>query len=414
MARVDVVVLGAGIVGTSVALHLAKRSTSVALVDRGPPGEETSFGNAGILEGNTIFPPSFPSDPVALARIALKLAPEANYQLSFLPHVLPWLMAFRANSRTNRLVEHAKLIRPFFASAVPEHEALLEEAGATGYLRKNGWLKGYRRDKSFEALAPERTLAAELGVPTEVVGPEQVRALEPSLSAVFKHAVYWPTAASISNPLGVTRAYLARFNTLGGVLLHGDARTLHRNGAFWRVETDEGALDAEAAVIALGPWAPDVLEPLGLKLPMAIKRGYHRHFHAAGNASLSRPILDADYGYVITPMEQGLRVTTGAEFAPRDAPPTPEQFDRLMPGVRSLFPVGPQVDDKTWKGARPCFPDSRPVIGRAPGLPGLWLAVGHAHWGLTLGPSTGRMIGEMMAGQAPFVDPAPYRAERFG
>jgi D-amino-acid dehydrogenase len=413
MARVDVVVLGAGVVGTSVALHLAKRAMSVALVDRGAPGEETSYGNAGIIEGNTIFPPSFPSDPAALLRIVLKLAPEANYKLSFLPKVMPWLLAFRANTRGARLVEHARLIRPLFASAIPEHEALMREAGAERYLRKTGWLKLYRRDKSFAATAPERALAAELGVPIEVIDAEQVRVLEPSLSPVFSHAAFWPKAASISNPLGVTRAYFQRFESLGGLMVKGDARSLHRNGAQWRVETDEGAIDAAAAVVALGPWSPDVLEPLGLKLPMAIKRGYHRHFRAQGNAGLTRPVLDADYGYVITPMEQGLRVTTGAEFAPRDDAPTPVQFDRLMPGLRSLFPVGERADDRTWKGARPCMPDSRPVIGPAPGLPGLWLATGHAHWGLTLGPSTGRMIGEMMANETPFVDPAPYRAERF-
>jgi D-amino-acid dehydrogenase len=112
-------------------------------------------------------------------------------------------------------------------------------------------------------------------------------------------------------------------------------------------------------------------------------------------------------------MEQGIRITTGAEFSPRDAAPTPVQFDRLMPGVESLFPIGERIDDKTWKGARPCFPDSRPIIDRAPGQKGMWLAIGHAHWGLTLGPSTGRMLGDMMSGATPFVDPAPYRAGRF-
>jgi D-amino-acid dehydrogenase len=113
-------------------------------------------------------------------------------------------------------------------------------------------------------------------------------------------------------------------------------------------------------------------------------------------------------------MEQGIRITTGVEFAARDAAPSPEQFDRVMPRARELFPLGESVDGKTWLGSRPCFADSRPVIGPAPGRPGLWLAIGHAHWGLTLGPATGRMIAEMMAGEPPFCDPSPYRAERFG
>jgi len=107
-------------------------------------------------------------------------------------------------------------------------------------------------------------------------------------------------------------------------------------------------------------------------------------------------------------MEQGIRLTTGAEFAARDAPPTPVQFDRLLPAARELFPLGEQAEAQTWLGARPCFPDSRPVIARAPRHGGLWLACGHAHWGLTLGPATGRLIAEMMTGATPFCDPAPY------
>jgi D-amino-acid dehydrogenase len=413
MARVDVAVLGAGIVGVSTALQLAKRSMSVALVDRGAPGEETSYGNAGIIEGNTIFAPAFPSNPLALLKVIFKRAPEANYQFSFLPQVLPWLARFRSWSSVERRIEHARTVRPLFASAIPEHEALLAEAGGSGYLRHNGWLKVYRNERTFADLAPERELAGEFGITFEILDSGTALAVEPSLSPVFKRAVFWPKAVSISSPIGVTRAYLSRFETLGGVVLNGDARSLHRNGANWRVETDEGPLDAGQVVVALGPWAPDLLAPLGIKLPMAVKRGYHRHFRARGNASLLRPVLDADYGYNITPMEESIRITTGAEFSPRDALPTPVQFDRLMPGVRSLFPIGERIDDKTWKGARPCLPDSRPIIDRAPGQPGMWLAIGHAHWGLTLGPSTGRMIGEMMSGETPFCDPAPYRATRF-
>jgi len=125
-------------------------------------------------------------------------------------------------------------------------------------------------------------------------------------------------------------------------------------------------------------------------------------------------VVDAEIGYCLAPMEQGIRLSTGAEFAARDARPTPVQLGRVLPDAKSLFPLGEHVEASAWMGSRPCFPDSRPVIGRAPRHPGLWLAYGHAHWGLTLGPVTGRLIAEMMTGATPFVDPAPYAAERFG
>ncbi len=413
MARTDAIVLGAGIIGPSIALQLAKRGISVALVERAGVGEQTSYGNSGVIEGSTILPPAFPSSLTALMRVAFKRASDANYHLSFLPRVAPWLLAFRAASRLDRIVETARLNRPLFARAVSEHEPLMQESGAMRYLRKTGWIKLYRSERAFMALKPEFELAQEFGLPLDVLDADGVKMLEPSLNPVFKRAVFWPAAASLSNPLAVTRAYAARFAALGGVTLNGDARSLHRSGSGWRVETAEGALDAPEVVVALGPWAPDVLEPLGLKLPMGIKRGYHRHFRAEGNVPLSRPVVDVAGGYLITPMEQGVRLTTGAEFAARDARPTPVQFDRLMPKLRELFPIGERVDDQTWLGARPCFPDSRPVIGRAPRLNGLWLAIGHAHWGLTLGPVTGRLIAEMMMGETPFCDPKAYAAERF-
>jgi D-amino-acid dehydrogenase len=181
----------------------------------------------------------------------------------------------------------------------------------------------------------------------------------------------------------------------------------------WRLDTPHGPIDAREVVVALGPYAPDLLEGLGVRLPLAIKRGYHRQFRPVGNAVLARPVLDAEMGYCLAPMQDGIRLTTGAEFADRDASPTPVQLSRVMPAARKLIPLGEPVEPVPWMGSRPCFPDSRPVIGRAPGHNGLWLAYGHAHWGLTLGPTTGRLLADMMMGLPPFTDPLPYGADRF-
>ena len=252
MARMDAVVLGAGIVGTSIALHLVKRGFAVALMDRRAPGEETSYGNAGVIEGNIVFPPAFPSDPLALLQIALKRAAEANYHLTFLPQVAPWLLQFRAASQPMRLLETAHAMRPLFARAVAEHEALLAEAGATRYLRKEGWLRLYRSEREFAALEGELALAQDFGIPHRALTTEAARELEPSLAPVFRHAVHWQGVASVTDPLAVTTAYVARFAALGGVVVRGNARSLHRANAHWRVDTAEGPLDATQAVVALG------------------------------------------------------------------------------------------------------------------------------------------------------------------
>lgn len=413
MATTDAIVLGAGIVGTSIALHLAKQGLAVALVDRRGPGEETSFGNAGVIEGNTLLPHPFPSGIAALMRVALKRSTEANYHVRFLPRIAPWLMVYRSHSTLERRIAFAQAMRPLFARALAEHETLIAEAGAGRYLHKTGWLKVYRSEASFADTAPERELATRFGLPFEVLDPDGVGALEPALAPTFRRAIFWSEAASITNPLALTQAYAARFAALSGLVLKGDARSLHRNGAKWRIDTREGPIDAAVAVLALGPWTPDVLGAFSIRHPLAVKRGYHRHFRPRGNSALTRPVVDADVGYCVAPMEQGLRLTTGAEFAARDARSTPAQLGRLMPAARALFPLGEPVEPEPWMGSRPCFADSRPVIGAAPKQPGLWLAYGHAHWGLTLGPATGRLVAELVAGATPFCDPAPYRAERF-
>jgi D-amino-acid dehydrogenase len=414
MARTDAIVLGAGIVGTSVALQLVRRGLSVALVDRRAPGEETSYGNAGVLEGQTLFPPAFPNRLGDLLRIAFKRSAQANYHLSFLPKVAPWLLAYRRNTSPAGSVEFAETMRPLFARAVAAHETLLQEAGATKYLRKDGWIKLYRSERAFADTARERDYAAGLGIAFRTLDMAGALALEPSLAPVFSHAVHWPGAASLSNPLAVTRAYAALFSKLGGVILKGDADRLHRTASGWRIDTEEGALDTRNAVLALGPWSPELAARFGLSLPMKWKRGYHRHYRAQGNAALTRPIVDTAHGYCLVPMEQGIRITTGAEFAHRDAPKTPVQLDRLMPAAKALFPLGEGIEAEPWMGARPCFADSRPVIGPVPDRNGLWLAAGHAHWGLTLGPVTGLLLADLIAGETPFCDPAPYGAARFG
>jgi D-amino-acid dehydrogenase len=305
-------------------------------------------------------------------------------------------------------------MRPLFSNAVAEHEALINEAGAQDVLRKTGWLKIYRHALSYEAARRDLDRIAQAGIAFEPLDQAGALALEPDVAAIFERAVFWPTAASISNPLKLTRAYVALLAKLGGRFVSGDATTLRRADGGWQIATTEGPVSASSAVVSLGPWATDVLGPLGIRLPLMAKRGYHRHYRAQGNKGLSRPVLDAEIGYVAAPMEQGIRLTTGAEFAARDALPTPVQFRFVEPAARELFPIADAVEPAPWLGSRPCFPDSMPVIGRAPGQKDLWLDFGHAHWGLTLGPVSGRLLADMMTGAVPFTDPTPYRAERVG
>jgi D-amino-acid dehydrogenase len=400
-------------VGVSVAVHLAKRGVSVTLVDRRGAGEETSYGNAGLIEASRMLPVGFPRDLREIARHALGVTPHLNYHWGALPALAPFLLRYFAASRPDRLDASARALRPLLAAAPAEHAALTAEAGAPQLVRKAGLLKVFRTEAGFRETAADRAFADEFGVPYQILDRDGVLAREPHLNPVFRSGLFWSETGNCSDPGALTKAYAALFEKLGGVFVRGDAQTLHRFSGGWRVETAEGPVDARDAVIALGPWSMDLARKFGVRVPFAVKRGYHMHFRRKGNATLGSGVLDVEGGYAMLPMDQGIRITTGVEFARRDAPPTPVQLARVVPKARDLFPLGEAVEEKPWMGSRPATPDSLPVVGRAPGQQGLWLAFGHSHLGFTLGPPTGRMLAEMMAGEKPVFDPAPFRAERF-
>ena len=413
MAKSDVMVLGAGMVGLSVAAHLQKRGISTTLIDRRGAGEETSYGNAGQIESSRMLPIAFPHSLRALARHALGLAPESNFHWSAIPGLIPFLIRYWAASGEKRLVETAHALRPMLAASPEEHEALAAQAGAPQLIKRVGWLKLFRTDAGLDETAGDRKLADEYGVPYQILGRDEVIALEPHLRPEFKHGVYWPGTGSSPNPGALTKSYAALFERLGGVFVRGDARSLHQYGDGFRVETEGGPVDAKIAVIALGPWSMDVAGKFGVRAPFAYKRGYHMHYAPAGNATLSRAVLDIEGGYMLAPMDRGIRHSTGVEFADRDAAPTPVQLERTEPDARKLFPLAEKLDANPWMGSRPAVADSLPIIGWAPSHPKLMLAFGHSHLGFTLGPPTGRLVADLIEGKKPFVDPGPFRAERF-
>jgi D-amino-acid dehydrogenase len=413
MQRFDAIVLGAGMVGVSAAWHLLRRGKAVALVDRRAPGEETSHGNAGLVQRDGFLPMGFPQKLADLLRYGLNRQPEMHYHGRFLPTVAPFLLAMRRGSHPSRREAFAAAMAPLLERSVEEHVLLAEAAGARALFRATGGLRLYRSEAGFLAGKALRDFADRYGVPCQELSPGEVREIEPNLEPRFFRAVLWSDEISSSSPGGATKAYADQFQRDGGTVATGDARTLRSGEEGWSVETNAGKLSAPTTVVALGPWSPDVLKPLGYKFPFAVIRGYHRHFRPVGNANLARPVIDLQNGFAIAPMERGIRLTSGWEFADRDAPATPVQLGRVLPLARELFPLAEPVDFEPWLGRRPCLPDSLPVIGPAPRHPGLFLDFGHNYLGFTLGPATGRLAAEMIVGERPFADPRPFAPTRF-
>ncbi|KAB0633368.1 amino acid dehydrogenase [Burkholderia stagnalis] len=413
--KFDTLVLGGGMIGVSVAVHLQQRGLSVALVDRKAPGNETSFGNAGLIQREGVYPYAFPRGFGTLLKYACNRSPDVRYHAAAMPKLAPFLYRYWRNSHPARHAAIARAYAPLIEHCVTEHRALIDAAGAGVLLRDGGWLKVFRRaaTRDAETRNAERW-RAEYGVTFDALDAAGLRDAEPFLSKELIGALRYTGSDSIRDPHALVTAYARHFERLGGRIVTGDALTLAPDpGHGWRVDTAEGPLDAHAAVVALGPWSDLLCERLGYRLPLAVKRGYHMHYAAQPGARLNRPVLDADSGFLIAPMTRGIRLTTGAELGLRDTPATPAQLAAVEPVARRLFPLGARVDGVPWLGRRPCTPDMLPVIGAAPRHRDLWFAFGHAHHGFTLGPVTGRLVADLMMGTPPFVDPAPFRVERF-
>jgi D-amino-acid dehydrogenase len=293
-----------------------------------------------------------------------------------------------------------------------EHAPLIEAAGASSLVNHHGWIKVWRTSESGQASLQQAEQCRDYGLNVRVLSRTALRALEPELGEEVKGGVHYPDSRQIQDPLDLTQAYFGLFQRRGGIFLQGDARTLASEGGQWHVQTPAGHARAPHAAVALGPWGEELARSLGYRLTMGVKRGYHMHFGMEA-ARLTHVVVDVDNGYALAPMKTGIRLTTGAEFTHRDAPPTPVQLDTLEPIARRLHPMGQRLQAQPWLGSRPCTSDMLPVIGPAPAHPGLWFCFGHAHHGLTQAASSGRLLAEMISGRDTYADPSPYRVNRF-
>ncbi len=408
-----VLVLGAGMVGTCTAIHLALRGHSVTLVDRREPGRETSYGNAGIIQREAVEPYPFPRDLATLLRVAFKRGADVNYHLRALPALAGPLARYWWNSSPARHAHIAQAYARLIAHCLSEHQALIEQAGADDLVRREGYRFVFREASTMrDAVADARRFADQHGVRHAVLDSDALAAAEPALRRRLAGGIHWLDPWSVSDPGELVARYAALLQRLGGRVVQGDAATLRPAGAGWAVRTGTGDVEAEHAVVALGPWSDALLRPLGYRYPLFVKRGYHRHY--TGGAGPRLTVLDADGGLVIAPMQRGVRITTGAEFARLGAPPTPVQVPRAHALASELFDLPQAVEPEPWLGARPCTADMLPVIGAAPRHRGLWFNFGHAHQGFTLGPVSGRLLADLIEGTASVVDPAPYAPQRFG
>lgn len=410
-----VLVLGAGIVGISCALALRRRGQAVAVLDPLGPGAGTSHGNAGVLARSSLLPFNHPGLWRQLPGLLRGRHPGFRYAPGWLARNAGWGLRFLAHARHGPFEATTAALDALIRHAATVHRQWMAEAGLAALRRDDGWLFLYRSTAAFDAAAGGRALLQRFGVAIEPLDAAGLQALEPALHPVFPRALWVRDASSVADPAALVQGYARWLVDLGGTLLATGARRLQPVAGGWQVDTDDGRrLQAAQVVLALGPWSRGFLQrQLGIALPMGFERGGHRHFQPGPGAPLQRPVHDGAGGYVLAPMAMGLRLSTGVHLGPRAAPLPPAMLDAAERAARSALALGPRTHAPDWQGARPTLPDSRPMIGACPGRPGLWLALGHQHIGLSTGPASGDLLAQLMLGEAPALDPQPFSPARF-
>jgi D-amino-acid dehydrogenase len=409
-----VAVVGAGIIGTSIAYALQRRGRNVVLIERNEPGRATSFGNMASIAVTQFAPISRPG---VWSRIPGWLAdPEGPIRISpaYLPRMLPWFLRFVLAGRRARVEALERAGAALCARVHDDLFPLLEDAGLAHMLSETGYISVYADDAELADDQEQLALIRRFGFETEPLDAAGLRALEPALSAGIRHAILMPQGRTVADPYRLTAQLHERFRAAGGTAVTGEVAGFdHADARVSAVRLADGRrIDAANVVIAAGVWSGTLAQALGEPIPLETERGYHTQFVTPG-VSLRHSLFRPAKAFMVGPIAGGIRVGGTVEMAGLDAPPNYRRARVLAKRAKELLPDLNTDDVSEWMGHRPALPDTIPVISRSARRGNVFYATGHGHLGVTLAATTARLIADLVTGTEPPVDMKPYRVDRF-
>lgn len=408
--QTEIAVIGAGVVGLTIALELIDQGREVVLVDPNPPGMGASYGNAGTIAGYATSPVGTPDVLRSLPSLLFSRTSPLAIRHRALPSLMPWLLRFLRQSLPGATARNAQALAALLADAGDRWDELALRVSGAGILQRRGCLYLYETARARQAAEAEMARRRALGVEVELIGPEALAALEPGLPTGLGGAAFFPGATFLDDPGRMMRlvadAVLAQAR-----LLPARAERLTRVVDGVVIEGPGLHLHAKRVVIAAGAHSRALARQAGDRIPLDTERGYHVEWDMAERL-LSRPTCPTARGFYFCPMAGRLRVAGTVELGGLHLPPSPHRLRKLVEGARAFFPdLG--EPDRDWMGFRPSLPDSLPVIGPSRGGDEVILAFGHGHLGVTLAPVTARIVTALLQGEPLPVDSRPFAAVRF-
>lgn len=408
MARIAVI--GAGIVGASIATWLIGEGHEIVAYERDPDGLPASTGNASLIALPEIAPLASPGILKSVPGWLLDPLGPLALRWPDLPALTPWLIAFLASATPAKGARARAGLAALMHTALDDHFALGRMAGLDGHLRQTGYLSVHDSAASVKAALHEAERVRQaLGYPCEQLSPEAARQLVPQLEGEFFGAIHQPIYWAASNPLTVLRHHQA-FIRDKGRMVGSPVLAVEQEPDCVAVRQADGTLDRfDRVVIATGVWSRDLVRQFGLKILLETERGYNTTFTDL-DWNIAMPLGFADHGFVATPLIDGLRVGGAVELARPETPANYARAKAMRSKMRRYVPSLPEGGVE-WMGRRPSTPDSLPVISRHPQDDRIVFAFGHGHLGLTLSAVTARLVAGVIANRP--VDISAYDIRRF-
>lgn len=408
-----IVVIGAGVVGVCTALSLQRDGHAVTVIDREPPGQSCSYGNAAVINEVSVVPEATPGVIKAIPRMLADPVSPVAVRWSYLPRLAPWLLRFLAAARPKEVKRISEALAGLLGGAIDAFTPWLTAAGEPGLIERTGWLCVYESKRGFQAYQPMLELQRRLGVRFEVLEPGELYEREPNLARRFHGAVHYPDAARALQNFRLVQVLAELVTRQGGTIVRREVRGFDVGADGVRsVRTYGEELACDAVVIAGGAWSGELTRKLGTALPLDTERGYHVHMPDPG-VMPNTPLYSVECAFACTPLEDGLRAAGTVELGGLKAKPDWRRAEALRRHVKRWLPAVNESGYSRWMGFRPSMPDSLPVISPAPRVANAFFAFGHGHCGLMMAARTGNLVADLVAGRPSDIDLTPFRADRF-
>jgi glycine/D-amino acid oxidase-like deaminating enzyme len=410
MKKLKIGIIGAGIQGVCNALFLQKKGFQVTLFDRDEPGNAASYGNAGHFSPYASVPLNRTDILTDIPSMLLSSRGPLALKWNYIFKMIPWFSKFLINCSNKNMKHTAKYMHQILDLSLPAYDELFDEIQLDNLVESKGIMYVWTNE-NLKSRELEIKMREELGVKQKLLSPKEIHDLEPNLKPFYDGGVFYDYARHTRNPKKILIKLFDLFLKKGGKFLKLDIKDLEFDGKTPVIKSDTQKFIFDKIVIACGAFSKKLTDKLFENIPLDTERGYHVHFKGFDHL-ISRPVVYANRGFGMTPMEQGLRVVGTVEFGGLNNPLTKSRVKNLILNAKDMVDGLPDHEDE-WLGFRPTLPDFLPIIGPSKHYENVFYSFGHHHLGWTLGAISGKIITKMIAEENSNLDLKPYSSLRF-